>query len=232
MRKQLLVTVSLLLAACNPTATPLAFPTITPVPLLETVIGPLTTQTAPSTILPTPAGTSTPYDDPLSANHLSPPAPGSCTQLTPQQTEGPYFRPGSPLTRVLRTQEMPGEMLLLAGYVVDQDCQPIPGVLLDFWQADANGVYDNNGYILRGHQFTEYPGFYVLETVIPGEYPGRTEHIHVKFQLPNGPLITTQLYFPDVAANGSDDIFDPALVVNMEAREGFYVAYFNFVVAR
>ncbi len=42
-------------------------------------------------------------------------------------------------------------------------------------------------------------GRYTLETIVPGEYPGRTQHIHVKVQAPNGPILTTQIYFPGVA---------------------------------
>jgi protocatechuate 3,4-dioxygenase beta subunit len=81
---------------------------------------------------------------------------------------------------------MPGEQLLVAGYVLDQNCQPIQNAWLDFWQADANGAYDNTGYVLRGHQFTDGQGRYYLETVLPGEYPGRPPHIHLKIQPPNG----------------------------------------------
>ena len=91
---------------------------------------------------------------------------------------------------------MVGERLIVTGYVLDQDCKPVAGALLDFWQADGEGVYDNEGYRLRGRQYTDAEGRYRLETVIPGEYPGRTEHIHVKAQAPGGRVLTTQLYFP------------------------------------
>ena len=40
----------------------------------------------------------------------------------------------------------------VAGIVLGTDCKPIDRALLDFWQADASGVYDNRGYRLRGHQ--------------------------------------------------------------------------------
>ena len=93
-------------------------------------------------------------------------------------------------------------------------------------------MYDNSGFTLRGHQLTDSQGRYFLETVIPGEYPGRTEHIHVKVRPPSGTEITSQLYFPNVNANNSDGIFDPALLVTLEAREGLYVAYYNFVLGK
>jgi protocatechuate 3,4-dioxygenase beta subunit len=152
--------------------------------------------------------------------------------LSPQQTEGPYYKPGSPERNILLEESMQGEKLIVAGYVLDQNCQPVPGAWLDFWQADAAGVYDNSGYTLRGHQFADDQGRFFLETVLPGEYPGRTEHIHVKIQPPNGSIVTSQLYFPNVSANTGDSIFDPGLLVTLEEREGLYVAYYNFVISR
>jgi len=60
----------------------------------------------------------------------------------------------------------------------------VGGALLDFWQADAAGDYDNTGFRLRGHQFSGADGRFRLATVVPGLYPGRTRHIHVKVQRP------------------------------------------------
>jgi protocatechuate 3,4-dioxygenase beta subunit len=98
---------------------------------------------------------------------------------------------------------------------------------VDFWQADAQGNYDNTGYTLRGHQDTDQNGRYQVETVVPGEYPGRRPHIHVKVQAPNGPVLTTQLFFP---GNYSDPIFDETLVLPVEIHNGQQAAEFNFIV--
>jgi protocatechuate 3,4-dioxygenase beta subunit len=108
----------------------------------------------------------------------------------------------------------------------------VPGALLEFWQADAAGVYDNEGFTLRGHQFSDEEGRWALETVVPGLYPGRTRHIHVRAQAPAGLLLTTQLYFPDESANAADGIFDPALLVEWEETPSgeSLRARFDFVV--
>jgi protocatechuate 3,4-dioxygenase beta subunit len=157
--------------------------------------------------------------------------PGQRQSLTPAQTEGPYFKAGSPERTALVDDGMGGTRLLLTGRVLDPDGQPVAGALLDFWQADASGAYDNRGYTLRGHQYTDESGAYHLETVVPGLYPGRTRHIHVKVQAPNGPLLTTQLYFPNEARNASDGIFSPALVLPIQtADDGSESASFDFVV--
>ena len=89
----------------------------------------------------------------------------------------------------------------------------MPRALVDFWQADDRGQYDNTGYRLRGHQFTDDTGHYRLETIVPGLYSGRTRHIHVKVQAPNQPVLTTQLYFHGEPANQRDFIFNPDLVM-------------------
>jgi protocatechuate 3,4-dioxygenase beta subunit len=101
---------------------------------------------------------------------------------------------------------------------------------LDFWQADAQGEYDNAGYRLRGHQFSDDAGRYRLETVLPGLYPGRTAHIHVKVQAPDRPVLTTQLFFPGEPGNQSDSIFSPQLLVAGQQTEDGMQATFNFVL--
>ena len=146
---------------------------------------------------------------------------------TVEQTEGPYYTPDTPRRRDLVTRGVRGEPLLLAGAVLDARCRPVGRALLDFWQADADGVYDNDGYRLRGHQFTDARGRFRLRTVVPGLYSGRTRHIHVKVQRPRGSVLTTQLYFPGEAANREDGIFDEALVMDVRGRR----ARFDFVLA-
>jgi len=132
---------------------------------------------------------------------------------TQPQMEGPFFTPDAPERTDLRDPGLPGEALSLAGFVLDRACRPLVGALLEFWQADAAGVYDNEGFTLRGHQFADEAGRWRLETVLPGLYPGRTRHIHVKLQGEGGPPLTTQLYFPDEPGNDGDFLFDPALLV-------------------
>ncbi|WP_433548902.1 carbohydrate-binding protein [Streptomyces sp. CA-294286] len=145
---------------------------------------------------------------------------------TPPQTEGPYFRPNSPRRTSLLDGNPPGTRLTVTGYVFGLACRPIANALLDFWQADVNGAYDNRGYRFRGHQFTNAQGAFTLTTIVPGLYPGRTRHLHVKVQAPNRPVLTTQLYFPGEPRNNTDSIFDARLLMTMRtngpAREGSY----------
>ena len=132
---------------------------------------------------------------------------------TPAQTEGPFFTPNSPERANLREPGMDGTPIVLTGYVLSRSCRPLPGVLVELWHADASGEYDNEGFRLRGHQFTAADGSYRFETIVPGIYSGRTRHYHVKYQAENRPVLTTQLYFPDEPANRRDGIFRPELVM-------------------
>jgi protocatechuate 3,4-dioxygenase beta subunit len=150
--------------------------------------------------------------------------------LTPELTEGPYFTANSPERASLLEDGMSGTKLVITGYVYTTDCKPVPNALLDFWQADANGVYDNSGYTFRGHQFTDSNGRYQLTTVVPGIYTGRTEHIHVKVQAPDGKLITSQLFFPGVTQNDSDGIYNAALLLSIQESSDGLQGQFNFVV--
>jgi protocatechuate 3,4-dioxygenase beta subunit len=151
--------------------------------------------------------------------------------VTPPQTEGPFFTPSSPERASLLEPGMAGTTMILTGYVLSTDCAPIPNALLDFWHADDAGVYDNVGYKLRGHQFTNEQGRYTLETVMPGLYPGRTRHFHVKVQAPNQPILTTQLYFPGEPGNQTDSIFSQELLMDVQDTADGKVAAFNFVLA-
>src|SRR5256886_9237396 len=162
-----------------------------------------------------PGPVSTSISAPASATGT---ASGQCSgQSTAAQTAGPYFKPGSPTRTSLVEPGMAGTRLALSGRVLSRDCRPIAGARLDFWQADASGTYDNAGYRLRGNQTTGSGGRYALDTVVPGEYPGRTEHIHVKVQPAGGGFLTTQLYFPGVSRNQQDSIFYPRLLLTVEA---------------
>ena len=175
------------------------------------------TQVAAPTTAPEPTMPPAPTEAPSATAGAIACAAGA---LTPAQTEGPYYKENPPESESLLQPGMAGTKLTLTGYVLDDQCRPVPGARVDFWQADAAGEYDNQGYTLRGYQTTDASGRYVVETVLPGLYPGRTRHIHVKITPSSGPTLTTQLYFPDEAANTADRIFSPELLVSLEKRGG------------
>ena len=152
------------------------------------------------------------------------------TEATARQTAGPFHTPGSPLKRDFRADDPEGVPLSLAGAVVQRSCAPVAGAVVDLWHADSRGRYDNTGFRLRGHQITDADGRFRFDTVVPGLYPGRTRHFHVKVGRPNGPVLTTQLYFPGEPQNSADRLFDPVLQMRVDAAGAGFDATFAFVV--
>lgn len=159
-----------------------------------------------------------------------PPTPACGDDPTPPQGAGPFYTPNSPKRTSLLEPGVTGTKLLLTGQVLTRTCQPVAGALLNFWQADDAGAYDNAGFKLRGHQFADASGRYRLETILPGLYPGRTRHIHVRVQAPGGAVLTTQLYFPGEAKNAGDGLFRKELLMVVTGGPNGQEATFTFVL--
>src|SRR5436190_20095435 len=177
------------------------------------------------------AGTLLGIDGSIAQAPLSPtPACHDGDEATLPQTEGPFFKPSSPERVDLLETGMAGQNIELIGFVLSRGCKPLAGVLLDFWQADDKGRYDNSGFRLRGHQFSDAEGRYRLRSIVPGAYVGRTRHIHVKVQPRGGRVLTTQLYFPDEPKNGSDGLFRSELLMHTAKNAGWLAGRFDFVL--
>ncbi|HEU4321839.1 MAG TPA: hypothetical protein VFS21_01705 [Roseiflexaceae bacterium] len=233
---------ALLLPACSappqsqtaaPTAAPAA-PTAAPT-AVATAAGPTAVPTVaptavPPTAAPTTASTTAPTAAPAAALPPTPACGDDDDEPTIAQTEGPYFTPNSPERASLLEPGMAGTRLILAGQVLSTGCAPVGRALVDIWHANDAGEYDNTGYTLRGHQYTDEQGRYRFETIVPGLYPGRTRHIHVKVQAPGGPVLTTQVYFPDESRNARDSIYNPTLLVEQRDTDQGREASFTFVV--
>jgi protocatechuate 3,4-dioxygenase beta subunit len=115
------------------------------------------------------------------------------------------------------TEDRIGSPLGLEIEVLDSDCAPVAGVLVDIWHCDALGIYSwyaavgedgeigsallAPGTFLRGSQRTGADGRCRFQTIYPGWYPGRAVHIHAKVHHPTG-LLTVQLYFPEDVNDG------------------------------
>jgi len=202
-------------------------PTIAPLPTDTSVPLPPPTETAPAASTETASPTAIPAI-------ATEPAIQCSGVPTPANPEGPFYTPNTPERSNLIEEGMGGEPVLVRGRVVTTDCEPIAGAVVDFWQTDAAGEYDNVGYRLRGHQFTGEDGGYNLETIIPGEYPGRTAHIHVKLFAPDGTeLLTTQLYIPGVSEQVPDGIgafILELLAQDVSSEDGRRHVIFDFVV--
>jgi protocatechuate 3,4-dioxygenase beta subunit len=157
---------------------------------------------------------------------------------------GPYYREHAPFKTDLTDVGMPGTRITVSGRVLDPDCQPIPGALVDLWQADDEGDYDNDGvndpppnvFVLRGQQNADEDGSYEFKSIIPGHYLNgaqfRPAHIHVKVSAPGFVELTTQLYFEGDPYNDIDPWFLPELMLLLADVGDEKVSTFDFVLER
>lgn len=172
----------------------------------------------------------------------SSPAPGNpdatvlpCGILTEPNIEGPFFTSNSPQRTDLTEPGQVGTALRISGRVLGTDCAPIAGALLDFWQADDAGDYDNVGFLLRGHQYADQDGAFLVDAIIPGHYLNgatfRPAHVHVKVRAPGFPLLTTQLYFAGDEFNAADPFIRDSLIMDLaDGPGGRKDAIFDFIL--
>lgn len=146
---------------------------------------------------------------------------------TPEQPKGPFY-PITPhadidadLTLVKgKRVRARGEILDLYVLVQDENCQPIPGALVDLWQACTTGKYDhpydpNTAEVDPNFQYwakvlTNSKGYVRVRTVKPGAYPAaegwiRPPHIHFKISARGKQELITQMYFDGEALNRIDE---------------------------
>ena len=106
-----------------------------------------------------------------------------------------------------------GERIVVHGRVLDETGRPVPGTLVEFWQANAGGRYRHkkDTYLAPidpnfggcGRTLTDAEGRYHFRTVKPGAYPWRNwvnnwrpAHIHFSvFGTGFAQRLITQMYF-------------------------------------
>ncbi|KAF2735612.1 aromatic compound dioxygenase [Polyplosphaeria fusca] len=125
--------------------------------------------------------------------------PAGCI-LTPESIYGPYWLEGQIERQNIRDGK-PGIPLRLAMQVIDLNtCVPIHGARVDVWHAGAVGEYSGKAQgFLRGWQPSSPWGTIDYDTIFPGHYPGRSNHIHVAMRPYNSQKVahTGMLYFDD-----------------------------------
>jgi catechol 1,2-dioxygenase len=164
---------------------------------------------------------------------------GSCPTLDPacepteDNIEGPYYRPGAPFTNQLDNPSGEGERLVISGIVYASDCvTPLGGAIVEVWQADAAGHYDNEGadpgpnvWVLRASIETDPCGRYEYESVIPGRYLNGPEYrpAHIHYRATHADVsepFITQMYFDGDPFNDSDAFFKPSLAIALVEEQG------------
>jgi protocatechuate 3,4-dioxygenase beta subunit len=159
----------------------------------------------------------------------------SC-ELTVPTVQGPYYKEGSPIKGSEFSKGIEGERLVVTGKILGfMKCNPLIGAVLDFWQTDSKGEYDNEGFTLRGKIISDENGNYTLNTIVPSSYSEgnttRPAHIHVKAWIPDNPgnpALVTQLYFEGDPY--MDKFVKDPLIMKIVEKNGTKYANFDFVL--
>ncbi|NGY63621.1 catechol 1,2-dioxygenase [Lentzea sp. NEAU-D13] len=164
---------------------------------------------------------------------------------TPATVLGPFHIDGSPELGFGgdMSDDVPGTPLYLTGTVRSLDGTPVPGAVLDVWQADADGAYeaqlDVDEARLRAKYRAEADGSYCVRTITPkgysipmdgpvGDLIGQTEishfrpaHVHFLLTAEGFEPLITHLFEEGAEYLDSDVVFGTKqeLVVRFEPRE-------------
>jgi len=154
---------------------------------------------------------------------------------TPSAAEGPFYPLAgmrfddidSDLIKVAgKVEQAGGEIVTLAGRVLEASGTPVAGARIEIWQCDVNGRYlhrgdrggaaRDDGFQGFGHDISKADGAYAFRTIKPVPYAGRTPHIHVKVLIDNRERLTTQFYLPDHPGNARDWLYQRIAVHSRE----------------
>ena len=139
-----------------------------------------------------------------------------------QSIEGPFYLPNAPRLEapyvLPQRSDETGDVLFFRGRVTSWDGEPLAGVELDMWQADAEGLYSNihpntPDWNLRGRFHSDDHGAFEVRTIVPPPYEipkdgptgvvlkilcrhfFRPAHLHLKVSHPRYRSLTSQVYF-------------------------------------
>lgn len=146
--------------------------------------------------------------------------------VTPRQELGPFpvmkFRKQADhdidLTQLKgQSGTATGDVIIVHGKILDTDCKPITGAIVEIWQANHHGKYRHE----YGDEGTSDPNFqgwaqaitnaageYRFKTILPGLYGRRARHIHYKISKRGFHELVTQLYFEGEERNRTDGILN------------------------
>lgn len=116
---------------------------------------------------------------------------GSTCELACEATIGPCHTT-SPLRSDV-SDGWDGMPMRMALRVVDQDCKPVVGALVEVWHTNYKGIYSGSvaslcntaaedkaaGYF-RGYQVTDSDGRVDFDSTFPGWYSSRAVHVHLR----------------------------------------------------
>ena len=163
---------------------------------------------------------------------------------TAEATIGPFFPPryvdqgANDLTQ-FEGRKAKGEIIEIHGRVVQEDGAPLENLIVEIWQADAQGVFRHPadprhaqadpGFFGWGRAATDKDGRYSFRTIRPGAPAGRQPHVNFMVMFSGlMRILKTTMFFPGEQANDADPVYKavPAarrrLLVAREEAAGRY----------
>lgn len=108
-----------------------------------------------------------------------------------------------------------GRPIYIKGIVLDEKCVPVPGAVVQIWQADAEGDYslgdkenDKNLDPYFGQSGTTYTnnlGEYSFITIFPGAGDNEIPYIRFRVKQRDFKTIRTKMYFPGISSSKDVD---------------------------
>jgi hydroxyquinol 1,2-dioxygenase len=182
---------------------------------------------------------------------------GKAEGATESTVLGPFFVEGAPdlpLGANIAKPGTPGEPLSVTGSVKNVGGKPIPGTLLDIWEAGGDGFYDvqkKEGTNLRARFRADAEGKFHFKCVLPssypvpndgpvgrmltatGRHPMRPGHLHTVLSAPGYERLVTHLFVRGDKYLDSDAVFgvkDSLIVDFKKSPSGEYTAHYDFVL--
>lgn len=168
---------------------------------------------------------------------------------TPSQTAGPYVHiglaPGAAGFDIYERElgwdiagpNAKGERIRIEGLVIDDTGSPVKDVMLEAWQANAEGIYPHpeqageteEGFKGWGRVITDFDtGEWGFDTIKPGRVMGRNDQLmapHISLWIVARGInvgLNTRLYFDDeTEANATDPVLN---VIEWENRRATLIA--------
>ena len=177
---------------------------------------------------------------------------------TPRQAEGPFYPINKPIDQdadltLVSNQEKraQGDVHVITGQVFSHEGLPIPNAVVEIWQANKWGRYQDKrdksdlpidiNFQGFGVARTDKNGRYIFKTIRPGGYSfggiERTPHIHFRINAVGVNEFISQMYFAGELKNKRDYFLNNILqkervvVAFRPMANGSKVGIFNIVLA-
>ena len=148
--------------------------------------------------------------------------------LTPQVWELRSFPESNSTNNLRRKQGSPefaaGDFITVEGKIVDSNCVPVEGAIVEIWQANALGInqYETHDYkkidsnfLESGSTLTDNLGYYSFLTILPGATEVHAPHINFRITHEDFIPMETTMFFENQSLNHKD----PTLINEIDATQ-------------